>query len=107
MASSIKYRKGLLGSQHGFTKGKSHLSNPVAFFDDKTESVEEGRAEDTVYLDFSKTVSPSSHSVLTDKPIKYKPNKWTVSQEDGNMSELLGFKGCGKWHTVQLETSPL
>lgn len=55
--SSIKYRKGIVSNQHGFAKGKSHLTK-VAFFDDRTGSVEEGRAVDTVYLDFSKTVSP-------------------------------------------------
>jgi len=42
-------------SQHGFKKGISCLNNVSAFCNDKTGFVDEGRAVDVIYLNFSKT----------------------------------------------------
>ncbi|GAB0175652.1 mitochondrial enolase superfamily member 1 [Grus japonensis] len=41
-------------SQHGFMKGRSCLTNLISFYDKVTHLVDEGKAVDIVYLDFSK-----------------------------------------------------
>ena len=41
-------------SQHGFTQGKSCLTNLLDFFETVTKNLDEGRPVDLVYLDFAK-----------------------------------------------------
>lgn len=49
------------------TKGKSYLTNLIAFSDEVTSSEDEGRAVDGIYLDFSKIFGTVSHSICTAK----------------------------------------
>ena len=51
-------------SQHGFMKGRSCLTNLISFYDKVTRLVDEGKAVDVVYLDFSKVFDTFSHSIL-------------------------------------------
>lgn len=56
-------------------KVKSCLMNLIAFCDEMTSSVDEGRAVDVVYLDFSKAVGTISHNILIGKLMKCELDK--------------------------------
>ena len=59
-------------------KGKLCLANLIAFYNEMSGLVDEGRAVDVSYLDFSQAFSTVFHNILTDKLMKYGLAKWTV-----------------------------
>jgi len=74
----VEEKKVTRSSQHGFTKGKSCLTNLIAFYDGMTGWVDERRAVDVVYLDFSKAFDTVSHNTLLGKLRKCGLDEWSV-----------------------------
>lgn len=74
----MKDRKIIGNSQHGFTKGKPHLTNLFTFNDEMTASVDKGRSVDVIHLSTSKALDAASHSILIWKLRKYGLEERTV-----------------------------
>ena len=59
--------KSRLAGQHGFTKGKSCMTNLIEFLEDVTSRVDKGEAVDVLYLDFQKAFDKVPHKRLVCK----------------------------------------
>ena len=58
------------------------LTNPIDVYDEMPGLVDEGRAVNVVYLDFSKGLDTVSHKILIDELMKYKLDNWIVRWTD-------------------------
>ncbi|CAM4547794.1 unnamed protein product [Caretta caretta] len=97
-------RKVIRNSQHGFTKGSSCLTNLIAFYDEITGSVDEGKAVDVLYLDFSKAFDTASHSILVSKLRKYGLDectiRWVESWRDCRAQRVVINGSMSSWQPV-------
>ncbi|GAB0175753.1 mitochondrial enolase superfamily member 1 [Grus japonensis] len=91
-------------SQYGFMKGRSCLTNLISFYDKAIHLVDEGKAVDVVYLDFSKAFDTVSHSILLEKLAAHGLDRcilrWVKNCLDGRAQRVVVNGVKSSWQLV-------
>ncbi|KAK4810509.1 hypothetical protein QYF61_004289 [Mycteria americana] len=99
----VENNQGIKPSQHGFRKGRSCLTNLI-FYDKVTRLVDEGKAVDVVYLDFSKAFEAVSHSILLENLAAHGLDRctlrWVKNCLDGWAQRVVVNGGYSSWRPV-------
>jgi len=90
----VEEKKVIRSAHHGFTKGKSCMTNLIAFYNGMAGWVDEGRAVDVVYLDFSKAFNTISHNILLGKLRKCGLDEWSARWIENWLNGLRGLSSA-------------
>ncbi|KAK4832496.1 hypothetical protein QYF61_023543 [Mycteria americana] len=100
----VENNQGIKPSQHGFRKGRSCLTNLISFYNKVTCLVDQGKAVDVVYLDFSKAFDTVSHSILLENLAAHGLDgcalRWVKNWLDGRAQRVVVNGVYSSWRPV-------
>ncbi|KAK4832451.1 hypothetical protein QYF61_023175 [Mycteria americana] len=100
----VENNQGIKPRQHGFRKGRSCLTNLISLYDKVTHLVDEGKAVDVVYLDFSKAFDTVSHSIVLEKLAAHGLDgctlRWVKNWLDGRAQRVVVNGVYSSWWPV-------
>ncbi|KAK4816568.1 hypothetical protein QYF61_017958 [Mycteria americana] len=106
LSRHIQANQGIRPSQHGFMKGKSCLTSLISFYDQVTRLVDEAKAVDVIYLDFSKVFDTVSHSILLEKLVPHGLGGctlcWVKNWLDGQAQRVVVNGVKSSWQPVTI-----
>ena len=83
ISTHLESNSPIKSSQHGFSSGKSCLTNLLIYLEQVTSEIDKGIPVDTLYLDFAKALDKVPHHILIEKiasnGIGGKISKWIQS----------------------------
>ena len=92
-------------SQHGFTKGRSCLTNLLDFLEEVTATVDEGTPVDIIYLDFAKAFDKVPHQRLTHKLLAHgvggNIQRWVKNWLEDRKQKVCVNKTYSEWQKVR------
>lgn len=100
----LKENNIITGSQHGFRKGRSCLSNLLISQDSIIKMLDEGSAVDVIYLDLQKAFDKVPHDKLMKKVratgIGGEVAHWIEAWLTNRVQRVLVGNGCSEWKEV-------
>ena len=106
MRNHLNKYKLIKGSQHGFTKGSSCLTNILEFYEAVSDWVDEGKVVDIVYRDFKKTFDKVPHRRLfakvRDCGVAGQVDNWIANWFSGRKKRVTVSGRMSCWEDVRV-----